>query len=154
MQLKLRTDFALRVLLYLGHRANRVNHGRLDPGPVQTEALATAFDISKDHVIKVVQELARLGWVRTQPGRGGGIALATDLEQLTVADVVAAFEGRAGVLDCVADPSVCVLEPGCGLRRLLMRAEQAFYATLAEATLAELCATRGRRGGLLNLDLN
>ena len=151
MQLKLKTDYALRVLLYLAHRDALAGDAAATPDPVSTEAVAKAFAISRDHVVKVVQELAHLGWVSTHPGRGGGIELAVDPASLRIDEVVAAFESRAGVLECIERPSVCVLEPGCDLRRLLMDAETAFYDVLAGRTVADLVSRRPRRGGVHNL---
>ena len=141
MKLAWKTDYALRTLLLLVHR----------DGTCATDDVADTFAISKEHVRKVVQQLARHWWVRTQRGRGGGIALVADPTELTAGEVVAAFEGRTGVLDCVLSPEVCVLEPGCRLRRGLIEAESAFYAVLDGLTLTELAATKSRRGGLRNL---
>src|SRR5262245_53711733 len=110
MRLTLHTDYALRTLLFLAHT------GR--PAPV--DAIAESFSISREHLVKVVQTLSRLGYVSTRAGRGGGVSLARDAAQITVSEVVADVEGRQQVLDCVLKPQTCVLEPGCGLRRLLM----------------------------------
>ncbi|HTE05273.1 MAG TPA: Rrf2 family transcriptional regulator [Planctomycetota bacterium] len=143
MRLKLQTDFALRVLLYLGYAGT----------PAPAEAMARAFGISREHLVKVVQELARAGFVRTRPGRGGGVELLPAGRAARVADVVARFEGRQQVLPCVLQPDTCVLEPGCDLRRLLMSAESAFYDALSGTTVADLCTPRAARGGLRHLKL-
>ncbi len=153
MQLKLKTDYGLRVLLYLARQAQGAADWRA-VDPVSSETVAQAFAISKEHIVKVVQALARHGWVTTRAGRGGGLQLAADPDTIDVGDVVTALEGRDGVLDCVAEPGVCVLEPGCRLRRLLIEAESAFYDTLTGTSVGALASVRGRRGGLLNLDLN
>jgi len=141
MRLKLQTDYALRVLLYLAAA------DRLCP----VDEIAGAYAISREHLVKVVQQLAREGWVATRAGRQGGVELSRPAAQISVADVVAAFEGRREILECVSTPSVCVLEPGCDLRRLLMAAEQAFYDALGATTVAEL--VRRRRGGIANLSI-
>jgi len=143
MRLKLQTDYALRVLLTLGRSGESAPVG----------AIAEALEVSHDHLVKVVQRLAREGWVTTRPGRGGGVALSADPATITVADVVGAFEGRQQVLDCVLQPETCVLEPGCSLRRLLMSAEDAFFDVLADKTIADLCGSRSRTGGLANISL-
>jgi len=143
MHLKLQTDYALRVLLYLGYAG----------APAPVDAMATAFAISREHLVKVVQELARAGFVRTRPGRGGGVELLPAGKAASVSEVVARFEGRRTVLPCVLQPDSCVLEPGCDLRRLLMSAEDAFYGALADTTIADLCRPRAPRGGLRNLKL-
>jgi Rrf2 family transcriptional regulator, nitric oxide-sensitive transcriptional repressor len=141
MRLKLQTDYALRVLLFLGYSG----------APAPVEAMARAFSISREHLVKVVQELARGGFVRTRPGRGGGVELLPAGRSARVSDVVARFEGRRTVLPCVLQPKSCVLEPGCDLRRLLMSAEDAFYGALEHTTIADLCRPRAARGGLRNL---
>ena len=143
MRLTLHTDYALRTLLYLAHTQK--------PAPV--DAIAGAYAISREHLVKVVQTLTRLGYVSTRAGRGGGVSLARDPGEITVSQVVADVEGRQQVLECVLRPKVCPLEPGCGLRRLLMQAEDAFYAALEGTTIADLAHPKSRRGGIHNLAL-
>lgn len=143
MKLRIQTDYALRTLMYLGHTG----------GPASAREIAERFVISKDHLTKVIQMLAKHGYVRTTPGRGGGVSLRRSADQIVVRDVVECFEGRNTVLDCVATPEVCPLEPGCRLRKVLIRAEAAFYAALADTTIADLTANQ-RRGGMANLELN
>ena len=142
MRLRLQTDYALRVLLYVAFADRKTT----------TDEVANAYCISRDHLVKVIQLLATHGYVRTQAGRGGGFVLACDPATVTVREVVEAIEGRNGVLDCVESPDVCPLEPGCQLRGLLIEAEDAFYEVLASKTLANLISGRRRRGGLYNLE--
>ena len=143
VNLRTQTDYALRVLLFLSFKNEQT--------PV--EAIADAYGISKDHLVKVVQQLVRLGYVRSQSGRFGGVRLARRAEEIGVAQVIADFEGRNGVLPCVGEPSSCVLEPGCVLRNLLMKAESAFYTTFDGVTLADLIKgnVAQRSGGVYNL---
>ena len=142
MRLKLQTDYAIRVLLFVAAAGRRC--------PV--DEMARAYAISREHLVKVVQQLAREGFVRTLPGRAGGVALARPAGSIRIAEVVAAFEGRDAILDCVLEPAACVLEPGCGLRRLLMQAERAFYDALGATTIADFVRP-GRRGGVSNLEI-
>jgi DNA-binding IscR family transcriptional regulator len=84
-------------------------------------------------------------------------------EEIRVDRVVADFEGRSGVLACVAEPTVCVLEPGCVLRHALMDAENAFYDTLGKLTIADAVEPRSTQssdqpsgppsGGVYNLTI-
>jgi Rrf2 family transcriptional regulator, nitric oxide-sensitive transcriptional repressor len=145
MNLRLHTDYALRVLLYLAHADAQVS----------VEAMARGYGISKEHLFKVVQQLARLGYVTTRGGRGGGVRLARRAADINVGAVVAEFEGRSGVLACVADPGVCVLEPGCVLRGALIKAENAFYDTLSKLTIADAIQPNAARqsGGVYNLTI-
>ncbi len=144
MKLRLHTDFALRVLLYLAYAHRKAT----------VDEIASAYGISRDHLVKVVQRLATHGFVKTHPGRGGGVTLVGDAESISVQEVVEQLEGRHGVLECVETPEVCPMEPGCRLRKLLMQAEKAFYDTLGTQSLADLTGRRSQTGGLRNLEIS
>ena len=143
MHLKLQTDFALRTLLFLAHK----------DGQASVDEIAAAYRISKDHLLKIVQQLVRLEYIASKRGRSGGIWLRRDPAQIRIRDVVEQFEGRDGVLACVSNPAACVLEPGCALRHMLIDAEQAFYDALGETTVADVIRpnTAARSGGVYNL---
>jgi len=145
MVLKMQTDYALRTLIYLAHVG----------GPASVQDIAAAYGISKDHLFKVVQQLVRLGYVASRPGRSGGVRLAVDPAKLNCGDVVAGFEGRNGLLPCIRDPSHCVLEPGCVLRNALIKAEDAMYGVLERLTIADVLRANaaGGMGGVYNLTI-
>jgi Rrf2 family nitric oxide-sensitive transcriptional repressor len=128
MRLSLQTDYALRTLLYLGSR----------PGRAQIGPLADFYQISRDHVAKVVQLLAKKGFIRSIRGSGGGLELARRPESITVGEVIAEFEGNMHLLECVATENVCVIQSGCKLKHVLARAEQIQMDYLASVTLAEI----------------
>lgn len=138
MNLKLHTDYGLRVLIFLARTERRV----------KLEEVAQFFDISREHLVKVGQALSKHGWVRATRGRQGGLELSQAPEAIDVADVVAALEERKGVLECVLEPSICRLEPGCRLRKRLMQAEEAFYESLRDLSLADLVRRPASHHGL------
>jgi Rrf2 family nitric oxide-sensitive transcriptional repressor len=145
VNLKVQTDYALRVLLFLAHKGEQAS----------VEEISTAYQISKDHLFKVVQQLVRLGYISSKPGRAGGVRLKLKPADIRVDEVVGQFEGRNGVLACVDDPGVCVLEPGCVLRNVLIKAEQSFYDTLGQVSLADIIRPNAAResGGVYNLTI-
>ena len=142
---KLQTDYALRTLIYLAHVKDQAS----------VQEIATAYGISRDHLFKVVQQLVRLGYVVTRPGRNGGVRLSRDASAITCGEVVAGFEGRNGLLPCVKDRSYCVLEPGCVLRSALIRAEDAMYGVLERLSIADLLRANQthQSGGIYNLTI-
>jgi Rrf2 family nitric oxide-sensitive transcriptional repressor len=87
-------------------------------------AVADFFQISKAHVAKVVNLLARWGYIRSIRGAGGGIVLARDAAKISVGEVVAAFEGNTHLLECVGTADVCVIQDHCKLRNVLGKAER------------------------------
>lgn len=127
MQLKRFTDYALRVLLFVGRTNDR---------KCTMAEIAAYYNISLEHLRKVVHRLAQLGYLRSARGRGGGIALGRDPAKVRIGDVIVAMESDIKVIDCEA--LACVLLPGCSLRSALDRASRAFIAELNEVTLADL----------------
>ncbi|AMV36831.1 RrF2 family transcriptional regulator [Planctomyces sp. SH-PL62] len=128
MRLSLQTDYALRTLLYLATRTVRT--------PVAD--VAGFFGISTHHVGKVVHQLGRLGYVRNHRGPGGGIELAREPRDITVGQVVLDFEGNMHLLECVAAPDRCAIQPGCTLRGVLAEAERLQLDYLHGITLESL----------------
>src|SRR5690606_26254393 len=103
--------------------------------------VATAFGISRHHLVKVVHRLQRLGYLETIRGRGGGFALALDPAEVSVGTVVRRTEGTLALVECQApEINTCPLTPACGLRHALGEAMDAFFDTLDRYTLADLVA--------------
>ena len=115
MRLSLHTDYGLRVLMYLAAH----------PGRATVAEVADYFGISRDHVAKVVQRLARLGYLRSLRGAGGGLELGRPAEEIRLGPVIRDLEGNTHMLECVGskDP-VCVIQPACRLRAVLAEAER------------------------------
>lgn len=134
MQLTNYSDYSLRVLIYLAVRETEL---------ATIEEIATAYGISKGHLMKVVHQLGLAGYVETVRGRGGGLRLARAPEQIRVGEVVRRTEGKMALVECF-DPreSLCRIEPACGLRFVLKEALEAFLRTLDRYTLADLVARR------------
>jgi Rrf2 family nitric oxide-sensitive transcriptional repressor len=134
MQLAVYTDYSLRVLIYLAVRPEQL---------ATIEEISDAYEISRAHLMKVVHQLGRAGFLKTTRGRGGGIRLALPPEEISVGKVVRRMEERMALVECF-DPktSHCQIEPACGLRSVLKEALDAFLKTLDGYTLADLVAHR------------
>jgi Rrf2 family nitric oxide-sensitive transcriptional repressor len=132
MTLALQTDYALRTLMYLAASRGRVTVGEV----------AAFFGISRPHVAKVVNQLARLGFVRSIRGAGGGIELTRSPDEIRVGQVVAAFEGNLHLLDCVAITGVCAIESFCKLKKVLSEAERIQREYLDSITLADVLPSK------------
>lgn len=128
MRLDLQTDYAMRTLIYLAGRTGRGSIGHV----------SGFYGISKDHVAKVVQQLARLGYIRSVRGIGGGIELAKPAEAITVGEVIEAFEKSMHLLDCVGTDNICIIQPGCKLRRVLAEAERIQTEYLRTVRLSDI----------------
>ncbi len=132
MRLTLHTDYALRTLIYLGLRQDR---------RVSIREIAEAHRISENHLVKVVHNLGRGGFIETTRGKGGGLRLARAPEEIRVGDVVRFTEEDMALVACfqaASDGGGCALLNVCRLQNLLGEALSAFMAVLDAQTLADL----------------
>lgn len=130
MRLTRYTDYALRVLLYLGARTE---------GLSSIATISRAYGISQNHLMKVVNDLANAGYVASVRGRSGGIRLGRDPADINIGQVVRHTEDSFQVVDC----ATCVIAPVCGLTCALDDAVAAFLGVLDRYTLADLMHRRG-----------
>lgn len=132
MRLAEYTDYTLRVLMYCAAHPQQL---------VTIGELASFHGVSRNHLMKIVNDLARQGLLETLRGRGGGLRLMKDASDIRVGDVVRASETDFRLVECF-DPQTnqCTLSPSCRLKGLLDEALKAYFKTLNSMTLAELTA--------------
>lgn len=127
MEVTYLTDYALRVLMYAGvHNDRRVT----------MREIAGAYDISLEHLRKVVHQLAALGYIETSRGRGGGLWLAKAPDRIRLDEIVNGFERSMEIVDCDRQP--CPLRGDCALKGAFEDARAAFMERLNAYTLADL----------------
>jgi Rrf2 family nitric oxide-sensitive transcriptional repressor len=134
VHLTLYSDYALRVLMYLGLRGDEL---------ASIREIAEAYRISENHLTKVVHGLSRSGFVHTLRGRGGGLRLAMPPKQILVGAVVRTTEEDMALVACFADSHSCAIAGPCRLQSLLNEALAAFLAVLDRATLEDLLMPGG-----------
>lgn len=129
----LHTDYALRVLMQLAVAEERTT----------IDAIADAYGISRNHVMKVVQKLSALGYLDSRRGRHGGLQLARPAAAINIGTLVREMEETRQFVECFdAAANSCVVTPVCGLRHALAGAVEQFLAHLDRFTLADLVARR------------
>jgi Rrf2 family nitric oxide-sensitive transcriptional repressor len=143
MRLTLHTDYSLRVLIHVA-----VADGKL----TTISQIAESFDISKQHLMKVVNDLSLMGYLDTVRGRGGGIRLRGSPRAINIGQVVRQTEDNLHVIGCLGERGYCRIERVCVLRGVLHDATQAFLAVLDGYTLADLIKPHRALSSLLMLD--
>lgn len=135
MKLTLYTDYSLRVLIFLGAKEK----GQLS----NIKEIADAFNISKNHLMKVTHELGKLGYIETIRGRNGGIRLALSPADINIGGVVRKTEDDFHIVECFAEErNRCVITPICGLRHVFFEALQAYFSVLDRYTLHDFLADK------------
>lgn len=123
------SDIGLRVLIYL----SRSDEQRT---PATVAEIAAQFEIPVNHLVKVVGQLARVGWIHAMRGRNGGLLLRADPKSLRIGAVLRELEGDTELVNCEAQS--CRLSENCILRSALAAGMKAFYDTMDTYTLADI----------------
>ncbi|HXF78857.1 MAG TPA: Rrf2 family transcriptional regulator [Usitatibacter sp.] len=141
MRLTTFTDYALRVLLH----AATAPEGRTTIG-----AVASAYRISANHLVKVVNLLGKEGFLYNARGRHGGLRLSVSPSAINVGSVVRATEGPSVLAECFEKEGACVIDGACRLQRILREADEAFFEVLDHYTLQDLLLRPGRMAAILH----
>ncbi len=142
MKLTRFTDYSLRVLMYLGLQEN---------SRVTIREISESYDISRNHLMKVVSLLTRMGYLDARRGPGGGIALARPADDICLADVVIDMEDDLNMVECFGEDGGCVIAPVCELKCVLSQALSAYLDTLRNYTLADLLTPKAKLCRMLGL---
>ncbi|MGE7981984.1 RrF2 family transcriptional regulator [Solibacillus sp. NPDC093137] len=135
MRLTVYTDYSLRTLMYLGVRGRE--------NLVTIQEIADAYQISKNHLMKVTHDLGKHGYIETIRGRGGGIRLAVEPEQINIGDVVRKTEDDFHLVECFnPEGNLCKISPECRLKFALQEALKAYLAVLDTYTLADVLVSK------------
>lgn len=138
MQLSRFTDYSLRVLFYVAMNPERL---------ATLSEIAQFYDISLEHLRKVVHALGKSGHLDTYRGKKGGIRLAIPAGDINLGTLIAQTEGTEPWVDCHRSP--CRLAHNCTLQSVLAEAQQAFFDCLSQYTLADLLTNRPMRDQLI-----
>ena len=142
MKLTRFTDYSLRVLMHLGLQDN---------GRVTIREISESYDISRNHLMKVVSLLTRMGYLDARRGPGGGIALARSAEDICLGDVIMDMEDDLNMVECFGTDGECVIAPVCELKSVLNQALTAYLDTLRNYTLADLLTPRAKLCRMLGM---
>jgi len=129
------TDYSLRVLIYLALQPDR---------RCSIQEIADKYEISKNHLMKVVRQLSSAGFVDSVRGVRGGLRLAVDPAEINLAAVIEEMEPDFGMVECLRADNQCVITGPCKLQSMLRQATQAFLDVMREQTLADLLGPQER----------
>jgi Rrf2 family nitric oxide-sensitive transcriptional repressor len=145
MRLTKFSDYSLRVLIYLAVHPDR---------PASIGEISRAYNVSPHVVVKVAQQLISEGSVVSVRGRRGGLRLNKPPNAINVGALVRQTEPNWDVVECFnRATNTCPIEPACGLKGALTRAQRAFLGVLDSYTLADFLPRPPAVKRLLRLSL-
>jgi len=127
------TDYSLRVLIFLAVKGEERS---------TIHEIAGRFDISRNHLMKVVQDLSHKGYITAIRGKNGGLLLKKAPEEIRLGKLVRDTEHDLLLVECFGDSNECRITPACQLKPILAEALRAFLAVLDKYTLADMLGPR------------
>ncbi|MBP6018464.1 MAG: Rrf2 family transcriptional regulator [Burkholderiaceae bacterium] len=139
MRLTTMTDYAMRLLMYVGQRPERL---------CTISEIALAYGISEPHLMKITHKLAQQGWITTVRGKNGGMRLGRPPSSINLGAVVRDTENDLNLVECMGSNNTCTLSGQCGLTGILQGALTQFMAHLDRYTLADILPATTSLDGL------
>ncbi|CCJ79339.1 Nitrite-sensitive transcriptional repressor NsrR [Cronobacter dublinensis 1210] len=93
------------------------------------------YGVSRNHMVKIINQLSRAGYVTAVRGKNGGIRLGKPAATIRIGDVVRELEPLS-IVNCSS--AFCHITPACRLKQVLGGAVERFLQELDNYTLADL----------------
>lgn len=135
MQLKISTSYTIRVILELA-RVHKMN----------CKEIAESLHAKEAFVSELLGELNRADILTTLHGRNGGYALKSDLNKLTLLDVIKITENTININRCLEDDQFCSRQAvqTCSVRKQYEKIQNMIEKELSELTFQELLDYKGK----------
>lgn len=145
MRLTHYTDYALRTLMYLALLPKHQDLATIND-------IAKAYDIPKNHLMKVVHQLSTLGYIDSLRGKNGGIRLAKSADKINVGEVVRQTEPDFDLVACFETEAKrpCHITPACQLKFMFSEANLAFLSVLDKYSIADTILDQAKMKSLLS----
>jgi Rrf2 family nitric oxide-sensitive transcriptional repressor len=130
------TDYSLRVLMYLA-----INQDRLST----INEIAQSYAISKNHLMKIVQQLNLKGYLLAIRGKNGGIKLNRLPSDINIGELVREIEDKNKLVECFGENNQCVITPSCQLKGIFAEAQESFFKVLDNYTLQDLAGADAKQ---------
>lgn len=139
------TDYSLRALIYLALQQDRL---------ATIQEIADSYDISKNHLMKVVHQLTLKGYIESVRGKNGGLRLHRKPEDINIGVLVRETEQDMNLVECFSEQNTCCITPVCGLKNIFAEALKSFLATLDQYNLSDVMPEHQHRQFLRLLDIS
>lgn len=133
MRLTSYSDFSLRVLLYVA-----VNSEKL----VTIKEISKAYEISSNHLMKIIYNLGKMNYIETIRGRNGGIRLSKQPADINIGELIRKTEEDFYLVECFKEDNNCVITPVCSLKHMLNEALNSFFLVLDKYTLEDILTNK------------
>jgi Rrf2 family protein len=146
MRLTRATDYAVRVLSYLGAQPAGVRVTRKEL--IEKAGVPPAF------LNKIIRHLASAGLIDARPGVNGGCTLTAPPNEISLLRIVETIEGPVELHVCLTDASTCGRSPCCSFRSVLAGLQTEVVRALGSVNIADLLRDGRQLAAISPLTIN
>ncbi|MDX9858008.1 MAG: Rrf2 family transcriptional regulator [candidate division Zixibacteria bacterium] len=132
-----KTEYAIRAVWELGQSSE---------GLRTAAQVAEAQGIPPKYLPQIVAELVQAGLLVSARGYRGGLRLSRPPQAVTLLDIVEAIQGRLDLFECQRGAMECMHLPGCELKAVYHRAQDAMEAVFRQTRLTDIHFHARERG--------
>ncbi len=130
LKLTKKTDYALMSINYMSYRK--------DLFVANTRSIAEIYNIPRELLAKILQKLAKEGFIESQNGPKGGYTLLKDPSEITLGEVIRAIEGPIQIVRCIEGDSTCSQTEQCTIQSPLRKIESHIVDYLDTITIDKI----------------
>lgn len=136
MQLKVSTDYAIRIVLHLAIKG----------GAATSSEISGQMGIPRSVIATLAKPLQKAGILTTQRGTGGGFALGRRPEDISLHEIVNLMEGTTRINRCLEPDGFCSRKgtASCSAHRFFLREQEKLERSFREMTIAKLLSDEKR----------
>jgi len=108
------------------------------PRSASAKEMADRYGLPAPVLAKILQSLARGGFLVSEHGSNGGYRLSRPPEEITAFDIVRTIDGPIFLTSCFTENGDCEHHKKCSIRDPLRRIHEGIIALLTTMTMADL----------------
>ena len=145
MLIPMKVDYAVRMLVFLAMQP--------EGGLTSTSTIAQQQHIPEPYLLRISADLVRSGLIESRRGPGGGVRLALSASEITVGRVVDCVDHSFAAIDCLSEPTACLISGACSQRELWGDVEKMLLDYLFRIKIADLVEKQHELQGIQELAL-
>ena len=116
-----------------------LKHMAMKSGSASAREISDSYGIPLPLLSKVLQLLARSGFVQSEHGANGGYRLSRDAHRINALEVIRSIDGPIFLTSCFTDEPDCTLSGKCNVREPLRKVHEAIQGLLENISIADMC---------------
>lgn len=131
LKLTKKADYGLIALKHLALRSGSQS--------ASTKDIAETYGIPVPLLSKILQRMAKNGFLKSEQGASGGYRLARDPRRITALEVIRAIDGPSILTSCFTEHRECNHSDRCSVREPLRKVHEGILRLLESITISDIC---------------